>query len=212
MGRLPDVERHAELLEAVLAYLSENGLAGLSLRPVANALDVSVSGLVHHFGSKDDLVVAALRRAIDIQADVQEQWIVRNPGLSQADLTRRWWRWINAAPANLALVRLGLEAAALDAARGGLPGSVRADQITLWRLHIEQRLIEESLPPELAAVEASLLKAMFTGLVMDLLATGQRRRLTRALEVGLARLEQLVWANAGLSEPAIPATMRHRDR
>jgi len=212
MGRLPDVERYAELLDAVLAHLADEGLAGLSLRPVAHALDVSVSGLVHHFGSKDDLVVAALRRAIDIQADVQEQWIRRNPGLSQADLLRRWWRWINASPANLALVRLGLEAAALDAARGGLPGSVRADQIALWRLHIEQRLIEESVPPDVAAIEASLLKAMFTGLVMDLLATGQRRRLTRALEVGLARLEQLVWANAGLSEPAVPATMRHRDR
>jgi len=212
MGRPPDVERRADLLESVLGYLSTNGLAGLSLRPIAQAVGVSVSGLVHHFGSKDDLVVAALRRAIVIQADVQEVWIVRNPGLSQADLLRRWWRWINASPANLALVRLGLEAAALDAAGDGLPSSVRADQIALWRLHIEQRLIEESVPADVAVVEASLLKAMFTGLVMDLLATGQRRRLTRALEVGLARLEQLVWANAGLSEPAIPATMRQRRR
>ncbi|MBA3398858.1 MAG: hypothetical protein H0U01_02750, partial [Acidimicrobiia bacterium] len=49
-------------------------------------------------------------------------------------------------------------------------------------------------------------------LVVDLLATGDRRRLTRALEVGLARIEQVVWASAGLSEPAIPATTRHRER
>ncbi len=41
-------------------------------------------------------------------------------------------------------------------------------------------------------MEASLAKAMFTGLILDLLATGNRRRLTRSLEVALARLEALV--------------------
>ena len=87
----------------------------------------------------------------------------------------------------------------------GLPGPVRADQIGLWRSNIEQRLIAEGVQADVAAVEASLVKAMFTGLVVDLLATGERRRLTRALEVGLARLEQVVWASAGLSDPAIPA-------
>lgn len=212
MGRLPDVERHAELLDAVVAYLAAHGLAGTSLRPMAKALGVSLNGLVHHFGSKDALVVAALRRAVDVQSELQDRWIARNPGLSQADLLRRWWRWINASPANLALVKLGLEAAALDATAKGLPPAVRADQIAVWRLHIEQRLIAESVPPEMAAVEASLVKAMFTGLVIDLVATGQRHRLTRALEVGLARLEQLVWASAGPSEPAIPATTRRRGR
>jgi AcrR family transcriptional regulator len=200
MGRLPDVERRAELLDAVVAYLAEHGLAGASLRPMARSLGVSLNGLVHHFGTKDALVVAALQRAVDVQSDLQERWIARHPGLSQADLLRRWWRWINASPANLALVQLGLEAAALDATAKGLPAAVRADQIAVWRLHIEQRLIAESVPAELATVEASLVKAMFTGLVIDLIATGQRRRLTRALEVGLARLEQLVWA-PGLRDP-----------
>ena len=89
---------------------------------------------------------------------------------------------------------------------------MRADQIGLWRSNIEQRLIAEGVQDDVAGVEASLVKAMFTGLVVDLLATGERRRLTRALEVGLARLEQVVWASAGLSAPAIPASTRHRDR
>lgn len=192
MGRLPDVERRTELLDAVVAYLAEHGVAGASLRPMASALGVSVNGLVHHFGTKDELVVAALRRAIEVQSEVQERWMARHPGLSQTDLLRRWWRWINASQANLALVRLGLEAAALDGTESGLPGPVRADQIAVWRLHIEQRMIAESVSPELAVIEASLVKAMFTGLVIDLIATGERRRLTNALEIGLTRLEQLV--------------------
>ena len=211
MGRYPDVERRLELLDRVVAHLAEHGLADVSLRPMAKALDVSVNGLVHHFGPKDDLVVAALRRINDVQSEVLRRWLARSPGLSQADLLRRWWRWINASPANLAMVRLGIEAAALEGTASGLPGAVRADQIGLWRTEIEQRLIGEGVPPEHAPTEASLVKAMFTGLVVDLVATGERRRLNRALELGLTRLEQMVWARAGLSEPAIPAATRIRE-
>src|SRR5580658_6102875 len=61
MGRHPDPERRAELLDEVVRYLGRHGIAGVSLRPVASALGVSVNALVHHFGSKDELVVAALR-------------------------------------------------------------------------------------------------------------------------------------------------------
>jgi AcrR family transcriptional regulator len=211
MGRLVDVRRRTELLDGVVAYLAERGIADVSLRPMAKSLGVSVNALVHHFGTKDEIVVAALHRAVDVQDQVQARWTARSPGLSQADLLRRWWRWINSSAANLAMVRLGIEAAALDATTTGLPGAVRADQIGLWRSHIEQRLIAEGVQADVANVEASLVKAMFTGLVVDLLATGERRRLTRALEVGLARLEQVVWASAGLSDPAIPASTRHRD-
>jgi hypothetical protein len=103
---------------------------------------------------------------------------------------RRWWKWINASPANLAAVRLGIEAAALDATVSGLPGAVRADQILRWRSNIEQRLVAEGMDPQQAAVEAPLVKAMFTGLVVDLLATGERRRLSASLEAGVARLER----------------------
>ena len=212
MGRPPDIDRRVELLDAVVEFLATNGLAGMSLRPMARALGTSVNGLTHHFGSKEAMVVAALHRAATVQQEVQQRWLAGKPGLSQADLTRRWWRWINSSPANLALVRLGLEAAALDAAGGDLPDAVRAEQITLWRDNIEARLRTEGLDAPTAKVEAALVKAMFSGLVLDLIATGQRRQLTQALEVGLARLEQIVWASAGLSEPAVPAQPHRRSR
>ena len=109
-------------------------------------------------------------------------------------------------------MRLGIEAAALEATLGGLPRQVRGEQIGLWRTNIEARLVAEGVPPEMAVIEASLAKAMFTGLVVDLLATGQKARLTRALEVGLARLEQVVWTSAGLSEPQYPAATTSRER
>jgi AcrR family transcriptional regulator len=192
MGRVPDAIRRRDLLDLVVAYLAEHGVANVSLRPMAKALGVSVNALVHHFGPKEELVVAALRRAAEVQAGVEARWLAREPHLTEADLLRKWWRWINASPANLALVRLGIEAAAIDATASGLPGAVRADQIVPWRANIEKRLIDEGLGPEQAALEAPLVKAMFTGLVVDLLATGERRRLKASLEAGVARLEERV--------------------
>ncbi len=192
MARTPDVALKLALLDRVVSYLGDRGLGDVSLRPMAAELGVSVNTLVHHFGSKGELIVTALERAAAIQEQVQDGWLERQPRMSQADLLRQWWRWLNDSPANLAMVRLGLEAAALDATRIGLPGDVRAEQIGLWRTYIEQRLIAEGVPRAAAGVEASLAKAMFTGLVIDLIATGDRRRLGRALGVGLRRLERLV--------------------
>lgn len=212
MARLVDLDRRTALLDDVVTYLGEHGLANVSLRPMAAELGVSVNSLMHHFGSKDDLIITALRRSGAIQQDVEQRWLTRQPRMSQADLLRAWWRWITASPRNLAIVRLGIEAAAMEATLDGLPRQVRGEQIGLWRTNIESRLVAEGVPYETAVTEASLAKGMFTGLVVDLLATGQRARLTRALEVGLARLEQVVWSSAGLSEPQYPAVTRVRDR
>jgi AcrR family transcriptional regulator len=196
MGRRPDPERRAELLDEVVGYLGRHGVAGVSLRPVARALGVSVNALVHHFGSKDELVVAALRRAAEIQRGVEGRWRRQVPHISIAELQRRWWRWINRSPEHLALVRLGLEAATLDATVSGLPGDVRAEQISFWREDIAAGLIADGIRPEDAEREASLVKATFTGLVLDLLATGQRKRLTEALECALSRLDALTRSGA----------------
>ena len=191
MGRHPDPQRRAKLLDEVVGYLSQHGVAGVSLRPIARELGVSVNALVHHFGSKDELVVAALRRAAEIQQGVDERWRRQVSHLSTAELQRRWWRLINRSPEHLALVRLGLEAATLDATVSGLPGDVRAEQISFWREDIAERLIADGIRPEDAEREASLVKATFTGLVLDLLATGQRKRLTDALECTLSRLDAM---------------------
>ncbi len=212
MARLVDLDRRTALLDEVVDYLGERGLANVSLRPMARELGVSVNSLMHHFGSKDDLIILALRRSGAVQTELEHRWLARQPRMSQADLLRAWWRWITASPHNLAIVRLGIEAAAIEATLEGLPRQVRGEQIGLWRSHIQDRLMAEGVPSDTAVIEASLAKAMFTGLVVDLLATGQKARLTRALEVGLARLEQVVWSSAGLSEPHFPASTRHRDR
>jgi len=192
MARTPDLERRQELLDRIVVYLAENGLAQATLRPMAASLDVSINRLVHHFGSKEELLAAALQRSIDQQIEVQEGWLARNPRLTMVDMYRKWWRWINESPANAALVRLNYEAAALDTKVTGLAGEFRADQIGVWRHAAEQRLEHDGVPHDRAVMEASLSKATFTGLVMDLVATGDRKRLNRVFEQFLERLASVV--------------------
>lgn len=194
MARPSDPALKRALLDQVVGYVGAHGLGMVSLRPMAAALGVSTNRLVHHLGSKDELVAAALDRAIEIQEHVRSAWLEREPELSQPDLLRRWWSWLAAAPENLALVRLGLEAVTIDATASGIAGEVRAEQIGVWRSSIEERLVKDGLSRRDAEIEASIAKAVFTGLVVDLLASADADRLGRALEgylVGLeARLEQ----------------------
>jgi AcrR family transcriptional regulator len=192
MARTPDLERRQELLDRIVVYLAENGLAQATLRPMAASLDVSINRLVHHFGSKEELLAAALQRSIDHQIEVQNGWLARNPRLTMVDMYRKWWRWINESPANAALVRLNYEAAALDTKVTGLAGEFRADQIGVWRHAAEQRLEHDGVPHDRAVMEASLSKATFTGLVMDLVATGDRKRLNKVFEQFLERLAAVV--------------------
>lgn len=190
MARTPDLERRQELLDRIVQYLAEYGLAQATLRPMAAALNVSINRLVHHFGSKEELLTAAVSRGIAQQLAVQDAWLAHTPQITQSALYRKWWRWMNASAANLALVRLNYEAATLDPNTTGLARSVRADQIGVWRRDVEKRLESEGVPRDRAIAEASLAKATFTGLVMDLFATGDRQRLTRAMDDFLQRLDQ----------------------
>lgn len=192
MARTPDIEMKRELLDRVVAYLAEHGLGDMSLRPMAAALGTSPNRLVHHFGSKQELLAAALERAIAIQSDVRAEWLRRQPNMTQTNQLRKWWKWLNESPSNLALTRLGLEAATLEATQTGISGEVRAEQIGVWREFIEQRLLLEGVPRSLVVIEASILKALFTGIIVDLMATGDKARLGRALEQGLRRAEQSI--------------------
>ncbi|MGF6888185.1 AcrR family transcriptional regulator [Nocardia sp. GAS34] len=55
-----DQARRAELLAGVIAYIAERGLTELSLRPLADYLGTSSRMLIHYFGSKEQMLVAAL--------------------------------------------------------------------------------------------------------------------------------------------------------
>ena len=58
MARSPDLERRQELLDAVVKECAANGIGDRSLRDVAAAVGTSHRMLLHHFGSRNELLLA----------------------------------------------------------------------------------------------------------------------------------------------------------
>ena len=60
MARTPDLRRRRELLDAVVDECAANGVGGRSLRELADAVGTSHRMLLHHFGSRDELMLAVV--------------------------------------------------------------------------------------------------------------------------------------------------------
>ncbi|MET8133009.1 TetR/AcrR family transcriptional regulator [Streptomyces sp. NPDC005251] len=60
MSGPPDQAKRLDLINRVRAYLIRNGLADLSLRPLARALGTSDRMLLYYFGTKEGMVAEAL--------------------------------------------------------------------------------------------------------------------------------------------------------
>lgn len=58
MARPPDTERRRQLLDALVAEFATGGIGDRSLRAVADAVGTSHRMLLHHFGSREDILVA----------------------------------------------------------------------------------------------------------------------------------------------------------
>jgi AcrR family transcriptional regulator len=58
MPRPPDVQRRTALLDALIEAFGKGGIGGRSLRDVAEAVGTSHRMLIHHFGSREQLLMA----------------------------------------------------------------------------------------------------------------------------------------------------------
>ncbi|MEW1611973.1 MULTISPECIES: TetR family transcriptional regulator [unclassified Streptomyces] len=65
MARRYDPERRTRIVDAALRVIAADGIAGLSHRTVAAEADVPLGSTTYHFGSLDELLIAALRRSDD---------------------------------------------------------------------------------------------------------------------------------------------------
>src|SRR5437763_1432847 len=179
MGRPKDLERRAELLDAVTEYVLEHGLADLSSRPLARAVGTSARILLYDFGSKEELVASALREARAREAATIASYRASAGHVPLTELLDSAWRWMSARR-NERFLRLFFEVYGLalqDPSRfpGFLEGVV-AD----WLPLVESALRGGGVAPDRARALAPLVVAVERGLLLDLLATGERRRVNRA--------------------------------
>jgi AcrR family transcriptional regulator len=84
-------QRANDILDAATTVFSNNGYHGGSLRDIARELDLSLTSIVHHFGSKYDLLEAVLERA-DATTNGNESFdferACADHGVAQATLQR----------------------------------------------------------------------------------------------------------------------------
>jgi len=174
--------RRDEIVEAAYEYVLSNGLAGISLRPVAAATGSSTGVLRFLFGSKDELVRAVLARARRDELDVLDSM----PAGDISAVARGLWTWLSA-PDHRRLLALWVECYAASLQDPGGPWGQFAEQtVTDWLSLLARAQPAERRRSVSGAAERTAMLAILRGAMLDLLATGDVRRTTRAVEAALS--------------------------
>jgi AcrR family transcriptional regulator len=161
MARPVDPHRREAVLGQAADYVLEQGLAGLSLRPLARALGTSPRMLLYDFGTKERLIH-------EILAEIRR----REASLLDAEVRtlEDVWRWISA-PEREPFLRVFFEVYVAALGRGDAAPFVRD-----WL-----EFLRERWQPSVDEPTATLMVAVIRGLLLDRLATSDRARTDRAL-------------------------------
>lgn len=180
MARPIDTKRKESLRAGAADYLLKQGLPAFSLRPLAEALGTSARMLIHHFQTRENL----LREALDeIRKREQAMYLDdRNAADSAGDTLR--WHWHRMTRPSMRrklpqLFQLYVEA---------LGNPRRSAWLFENPLKYWMKVITETGGPDRAA-RATLTLATLRGLLLDLAAGGDRRRIESALELLAAQID-----------------------
>ena len=164
MSRPRDVARRDELLAAVVADCAEHGLGNRSLRDIAEHIGTSHRMLIHHFGSREELMVAVVQAVEARQATLNDE--LRG---TPAEQLTSMWRQLSDRQLR-PLERLFFESYAR-----GVNGEAPFDQLLPGA--VESWLVDDGGDP--AARRLGL--AVVRGLLLDLVATGDEEGTAAAL-------------------------------
>ncbi|WP_233273656.1 TetR/AcrR family transcriptional regulator [Streptomyces broussonetiae] len=179
-ARGTDGDRRAQLVDAAADHVAEHGISDLSLRRLGTAIGVSHRMLIHYFGSKEQLLVEIVRTSERRQRELLAR-LRAEPGLSPADAARRLWQQL-ADPELAGQERLFFEICG-QALRGrpeALP--VLEGLVTDWLEPHVAAEVAAGADPAAARNRARLGLATIRGLLLDLLATGDRAGVDAAME------------------------------
>ena len=188
MARPSNPEIRAKLKEQAIDYVLTHGLAALSLRPLAKALNTNARMLVYHFGSREGLmreILAGLREREDARIRV---WFRRGKKpRTLSDFLRWYWRRLSARQARPAALLI-FELYALALREPQAHPAVLSDPLTYW----QSLAARAGVNTKSNDAEATLLLAATRGLLLDLAATNERARVTRAVSLLAGLLESAV--------------------
>jgi AcrR family transcriptional regulator len=195
-------ESRDQLLARAIAHLAEHGVAGRSLRSLAAAIGTSHRMLIYHFGSREGLLVAVAREVERRQRDALAA-LGQEPLASPADAIRAMWRRV-ADPAMWPYERLFFEL--YGQAIQGHPGSAPLLEgvVESWLNLTVESAARWGVPASVARDHARLGIAVLRGLLLDLLATGDRAGTDAALEAFAASYQASLPVPAQAGSPVPP--------
>ncbi|MGW1052690.1 TetR/AcrR family transcriptional regulator [Streptomyces sp. NPDC002521] len=175
-----DRDRRAQLLDAAVDHVAAHGIADLSLRRLGAAIGVSHRMLIHYFGSKEQLLVEIVRTSERRQRDLLSR-LRLEPGRSPADVARLLWQHLTD-PRLAGQERLFFEICghALRGRPEALP--ILDGLVTDWLEPLVAAEMAAGVHPATAHNRARLGLATVRGLLLDLLATGDRAGVDAAME------------------------------
>jgi AcrR family transcriptional regulator len=183
-GRPVNHRRRAELLEAAVEYAAEHGFSELSWRPVAAALGVSPTTLVHHFGTKEQMLEAILGR-------LRERMFVatRDAADEPPDLaTEARAAWMRASDPNHAAEYRLFFAVYGRALQAPEQFAAFLEHVVAYWMNALVDAQGPDIDPATATRRSTLVIATIRGLLLDLLATGDRERVEDAADTFIATL------------------------
>jgi AcrR family transcriptional regulator len=175
-----DADRRADLLEQVLRYAAEHGIAALTLRQVAPALGTSARMLVHYFDTKEHLIeqlLAATRP--DVPALLAQHGAA---GHGPRRIAQLLWHDLSAGGDQEPRVRLLLEVMALGLTQPDRYGEYATTAVLAWVEPLADALRAAGHPAGDAAARATLLVSGLRGLALDRYLTGDRARTDAAAD------------------------------
>jgi AcrR family transcriptional regulator len=178
------------LLAAAVDYVLAHGFSNLSLRELAIAIGTSHRMLIYHFGSKEGLLVAVVRSVEAAQREFFADVLRSHPTLAAGDGIRLMWRHFTD-PRFAPHERLFFDIYAQ--ALQGRPGTdgLLEDIVDAWIEPVAAYAIDRGVSAEAARADARLGVAVMRGLLLDLLATGEREAVDAALERYIAQYQAL---------------------
>lgn len=175
--------RKALLLESLIAYFVRRGVADVSLRPMAAAVGTSARLLIFHFESKERLLLEVLD---EMQARLQRSLgdLLAKPRPARSAPLRQFWDWA-LKDANFAQLRVLYQLHILAAQDHRTYGRFLKRNSLKWLESVQTVLRPSQRSPGLA----TLIVAVFDGLFIEVMSTGDRRRASAAIDefIGMAR-------------------------
>ncbi len=187
MSRTVKKKRPAELRNAIVQYLIEHGITGLSLRPLAKAVGSSPRVLLYYFGSKENMVAEVLAEVRLRQRSSYGQVQAASVG----EECRIIWKRMRS-PKSEPLFRLYFEVYGIALRHPQLYKTFLRATIEDWLRDIAEPLGREGYPRSEARAFATVVLAGLRGFMLDYCATRDRRRLDHAVGMWLRTLDSIL--------------------